>query len=306
MRASRWLGAIGGTAVVVTAVTLGSALASSGVAGARSRSTTSTPAPTTADYDLELSVQANGTTYDGSAVGQVDFAGGQVAATINVPEGFGAVISAIDPGIASKVPAAVDSDTSAQAVYSAGTLYLSMAGLPIGSKQWVGVPFQPSSAMVSAFETAAKGLENVKTLGKLARRLGSSITSLGTQTIDGATANGYSTSIATASLLSLLHGISSTTSAEVLSILGPSLPVEVWAEPSGPVVQLTIDLSPPSGSVVQSLNLSLALSNWGAPLTITVPPASEVFSISSALDHFAHGYRETRGAEHTASPGSVG
>jgi hypothetical protein len=75
----------------------------------------------------------------------------------------------------------------------------------------------------------------VKALGKLTHRLDSSITSLGTQTIDGVTANGYAASVDLASLLNHEQRVTPATSAKVLKPLGPSLPVEVWAEPRGPV-----------------------------------------------------------------------
>lgn len=280
MGGRRLVAALGALGIAVTAVTLGAIAASSGVAGARTAPPAATPPPTTAAFDLNVSVQAGGTTYGGSVVGNVNLASGKFAATIDVPGGFGTVISAISPRLASLVPSAVDADTTAQAVFTGRTIYLSMAGLPT---QWVAFPVTLPGGAKKALTAAAKGLENVKKLGRLAKRLDLSVTSLGTEQIDGVTAKGYSTSVGVASLLSLLPGLGSATGTQVIGMLGPSVPVTVWAEPAGPVVLLSVDLAPPAGSPIQSLQLSLGLSNWGEAVTVTAPPAADVMRIPLTL-----------------------
>ncbi len=287
MNVRRRIVTISSLAVVVTAVTIGSLVAVSGVAGARTAPrTTTTAAPKTASFDLSVAVTtAASANYSGSIAGQIDFATAQLAATITVPEGFGTIISAIAPKFASMVPAAVDADTTAQVIFSGGTLYLNVAGL-FGSK-WIGIPFGHSRTAASAFRDVAKGLENVKVLGRLAKHSGGSVTKLGPKTINGVQTNGYSTQLALGSLLHLVHGNrgfhrARSMGAKATTTLGSSLPVQVWAEPSGPVVQLSIDVNPPSGPI-SSLDVSLSLSNWGAPVTITAPPASDVVSLPFSL-----------------------
>ena len=130
----------------------------------------------------------------------------------------------------------------------------------------------------------AKGLENVKNLSRLARRLGCTTTSLGTKNIDGVTAQGYSASVGAASILRLLprHGHSRRPGSS--STLGSTtVPVQVWAEHAGPVVQVSIDVTPPASSSIDSIDISLGLSNWGAPVTITAPPASDVLVLPFSL-----------------------
>ncbi len=286
MNVRRRILTIGSLVVVVTAVTIGSLVAVSGVAGARTAPRTTTAAPTTAAFNLSVAVDTPSTNYSGSVVGQIDFATAQLAATINVPEGFGTIISAIAPKFASLVPAAVDADTQAQVIFSGGTLYLNVAGL-FGSK-WIGIPFGHTPAASSAFREVAKGLENVKVLGRLAKHSGGSVTKLGTKSINGIQANGYSTQLALGSLLHVIHvgrggHIARSLGRTTTSTLGSALPVQVWAEPSGPVVQLSINVTPPAGSPITSLDVSLSLSSWGAPVTITAPPASDVVSLPFSL-----------------------
>lgn len=287
MRKSRVVGVIGSLSIVLVGGTLWSVLSMTTAAGVSASRAAKhhlvSSAATTATFDLTASVQAGGTDYQGSVDGQIDFANSEATATVEVPGGFGQVISAVDPGLASKLPAAVDADTSAQIVVLGGDLYLSMAGLPIGSDQWVELGLGGSKSLASAFGTVGAALENVGTLAKLTGGMHSTVTSLGTQEVNGVSAEGYSTSVDLSSLLSHIPGVSAAISAEVTDALGESLPVEVWAEPHGPVVQLSVDSSPPAGSTIQSLDVSLDMSNWGEPVTITAPPASETLAVPIKL-----------------------
>jgi hypothetical protein len=65
--------------------------------------------------------------------------------------------------------------------------------------------------------------------------------------------------------------------------LGSTLPVDVWIEQGGPVLQISVDLTPPSGSPIGSVDVSLGLSNWGAPVMITVPAHADVMRIPISL-----------------------
>ena len=284
MRARRRIAAIGGLAVVVAAATTGAVVASGGVAGARPASKSAAALPTTAAFDLSVSVQTTSTTYAGSIVGNVNFGTGQVEGTINIPEGIGTIISAIAPKLASLVPAAVAADTSAQVIFTGQTLYLDLAGLPIGNKQWVALPLKTSGGIGSAFKTVGKGLESIKNLSHLTRRLHVTTTSLGSKSINGVTAQGYSASVGAGSILRILprHGHRSMTG--VTSTLGSTpVSVQIWAEHAGPVVQVTIDANPPATSSIGSIDISLSLSNWGDPVTITAPPASDVLVLPFSL-----------------------
>jgi hypothetical protein len=285
MKVRRRIAAIGGLAVVVAAATIGSVVATSGVAGARPAPKTRAAIPTTAAFDLSVSVQTTSTTFSGSIVGNVNFGTGQVEGTINIPEGIGTIISAIAPKLASLVPAAVAADTSAQVIFTGQTLYLDLAGLPIGNKQWVALSLNTSGGIGSAFKTVGKGLENIKNLGHLTRRLGVTTTSLGTKSINGVNAQGYSASVSSASILRILphHGRKTTTSGVTSALGSTPVSVQVWAQHAGPVVQVTITAAPPASSSIGSVNISLNLSNWGAPVTITAPPASEVLLLPFSL-----------------------
>jgi len=282
MRARRWIVATGGLAVVVAAGAVGTTLVTTTAAGAR---TPSKPAVVTAAetvcFDLSVSVVAGGTTYAGTVIGQADLATGEVAATIDIPAGFGSVLSAIDPSIATLVPAAVDADTTAQMVFAHRTLYLSLAGLSFGAKQWVSFPV--SGAGMSALKLVARGLRNPRYLSKLAKSLGATVTSLGTEVIGGVPADGYSTVLPVTTLLDAIPGLGSAIVSEVGADLGSTLPVDVWVERGGPVLQISVDLTPPAGSPIGSVDVSLGLNNWGAPVTITVPGPGDSVRIPVSL-----------------------
>jgi hypothetical protein len=128
----------------------------------------------------------------------------------------------------------------------------------------------------------ASALGNVNAIVSFAQAHHATVTSLGTATVDGVTATG--------------HKIVATLSQGRLHNLTASL----WADGSDRLVQadLTGSTSTPAGSV--GLSAVVNFTGYGAPVTIAVPPASQVKAIplSTVEMLLGHGHGHGHGLGH--------
>jgi hypothetical protein len=131
--------------------------------------------------------------------------------------------------------------------------------------------------------------------------LGSPVTKVGTGTLDGQPVTEYKTSVTTAEIASALSHESAASSAAAGAIqrLGiPAMPVTAWVGRDGRLRQLsaTADLSHASlsgllgslgaGSSSSStagttVTLTIGLSHYGDPVSVAVPPASQVTNLNA-------------------------
>ncbi len=216
--------------------------------------------------------------------------------------GVGRLTAAI-PGISSLLRSGQQGSVD---VISDGTnVYLRIPGVSslTGGKSWVETSLSDlgsltgSSASSLSLSTLADPAQALAVLGSL----GSPVTRVGTVTLDGQPVTEYRTTITTTDIASALsHGSSaSSAAAGAIQRLGiPAIPVTAWVGPDGRLRQLsaTADLSHASlsgllGSLGSSapghstagttVTLTIGLSHYGAPVSVAVPPASQVTDLNS-------------------------
>ena len=181
------------------------------------------------------------------------------------------------------------------------TVYLQVPGLAsvTGGKSWLSLPERTGTAStgLSLTDTA---LGNPSDLLRLRAAHASSVTEVGTPTLGGAATTEYKAVISVAEIeaqaASHHRRRLAAAARKVVSALGvTSVPVTVWVGTDGYLrqVQLTLDLShaqpgPVLGSLLPSGPLpvvteTVAFSAYGAPVTVTAPPASDALRGASAL-----------------------
>ena len=191
-------------------------------------------------------------------------------------------------------------------VISDGTnVYLDIPGVSslTGGKSWIetslsGLGTLTGSSVGSlSLSTLADPTQALGMLGAL----GSPVTNEGTVQLNGEPTTEYRTVISVADVVSRLRQGSSSAAAGVaskaLQQLGvPSVPVTAWVGRDGLLRQLsvTVDLSHASiagvlGSLGSSasapaagttVNLTVGLSHYGEPVSVSVPPASQVANLN--------------------------
>ncbi len=222
--------------------------------------------------------------------------------SVDLTKGVGRVTASV-PGLSSLVGGGPQGSVD---VISDGTnVYLKVPGVSslTGGKPWVETSLSGlasltgSSASSLSLSTLADPSQALSMLGSL----GSPVTKVGTVPLNGEPTTEYQTTIAVADIVSQLsHGsASSSAAAKAIQQLGvPSVPVTVWVGQDGLFRQLsvTVDLSHASlGGLVGGLssghsvpstegtkvNLTVGLSHYGEPVSVSVPSASDVTDLNS-------------------------
>jgi hypothetical protein len=248
---TKWLPIVATVGVIGVGTTFGLA----GSAGASSRSARSahldaTTAVTTTNFSFSASVSGPTSTVTVTGTGQADFTNHAASLSVDLPAGVAKLI----PG-GSAAPEVIN------AVLSGGTVYLqvpslaSLIGVP-----WISVTLPTKVLAHAAILTkVASALGDVNAIDSFAQAHHATATSLGTAMVDGVDATG------TKFVATLSHKGG-----------GRTLTASVWADSSDQLVQANVSI--PSGATKGSLGVTATANFTGdnAPVTITVPPSSEV------------------------------
>jgi hypothetical protein len=251
----QWLASLGLVATLGIAAT--TALAPSASARAKPRHvhhvvTAAATAPvTTASFSFTASI--NGLSKLGaialSGSGQVDLVNDAGSLSVTLP----ASISKLIPG-GSGSPEVVN------VVLSGGTVYVQVPSLAtlLGSP-WISLalPSSATSAIPGIFTTVGGALGDVNEILAFAQSHHASVHSLGSSTVDGTSVTGNSVTA---------------------HVKGFGLTATLWANSSDQLVQATVT---GTGKGARHLGVSAVVnfSDYDAPVTITVPPSSEVRAI---------------------------
>jgi hypothetical protein len=185
-----------------------------------------------------------------TGTGQADFTTHAASFSVDLPAGVAKLI----PG-GSAAPEVIN------AVLSGGTVYLEVPSLAsLVGEPWISVALPTKVLAHSAILTkVASALGDVNAIDSFAQAHHATATSLGTAMVDGVDATG------TKFVATLSHRAG-----------GRTLTASVWADSSDQLVQANVSI--PSGATKGSLGVTATANFTGdnAPVTITVPPSSEV------------------------------
>jgi hypothetical protein len=249
----RWLATVG----VAGAVALGATLGVAGAAGAAGA--TSTRARTTthaagrvATTSFNFSVAVNGLTVTGS--GHADFKNDSVSLSVDVP----AVVAKLIPG-GSASPEVIN------AVEIGGTVYLEVPSLAstVG-KPWISValPAKAKTTGKGGLSKVAGALGDVSAIVQFAQSHNATVTPLKSAIVNGVSSTG------TQIVAKLSHNGGSSTVTATL-----------WADSSDRLVQANVAASGALKAGTVGVNATVNFTDYGGPVTITAPPASEVRAI---------------------------
>jgi hypothetical protein len=208
--------------------------------------------------DISFSASLSGVTSSPVTItgdGEADFTNDAVSLTVNIP---GAV--------AQLIPGGSDSPEVVNAVLSGGTIYLEVPSLAsLVGEPWISValPTQVTSALPGGFTKIASALGDVNAIVKFAQKHHATVTSLGTAMVDGVQATGNK--------MAATHTKKGTTQ---------TLSASIWADSSDRLRQGNVSVTGTGAKATHGLTATVDLSGYGTPVTITVPPSSQVKSIA--------------------------
>lgn len=269
-----------GTGIALIALT-----AVAGCGGAKGTGTAGAAgAPTHVDLSPVAAIQAMLTKASGSdnsvsVRGTVTFAKQQ--ATMTAQERFGS-----DFGMQMDLSVA-GQDVSV--VFDGKTMYMKdqqLASL-LNGKQWLSMSLADAGSAGAALSSEMQGFESQNPVEQFQAMLASDdLKDVGSESVDGVQAEHYSGTVNPATSLSDPAVTKNLTPAEITSLKSmfkatgvTSEHLDVWVASSG----LPVEMKQTTTTAIGNTNADLHFSQWGAPVTITVPPAGEVTDLSSML-----------------------
>ncbi len=270
-----------GISVVIVAAAVGGVFASHGSSAPGSgmapadfvvSSTQTTLAQRTADVTFSGSVSAQGQNIPISGTGQVDFDTNDFSATLSEN---------------------AESHTFAiQELISSGQFYMGMSidghdmSEMTGGAHWVGISLPDQSS------SSGLGAANVDPIAQLKalEQKGATVTSLGTEVIDGTTVSGYSVTPSRQEVENEIqqevqqNQISGVTAQQMLqapNLIG-TFTSQVWIDGSGFIRQENVNIS--GGSAGIDAKVTVTYQNYGTPVSISTPAPSDVIPFSQFLD----------------------
>ncbi len=251
-RRVKWVASLG----LVAALGVGAAAGFATGASARPRtrhvhttSTTATAPVTTASFTFNVSVSGTAKglgTIALSGTGQADLVNDAVSLSVTLP----ASVAALIPG-GSAAPETVN------AVLSGGTVYVEVPALAtLLGAPWISValPSSATSAIPGIFTQVGGALGDVNEILAFAHSHHASVHSLGSSTVDSTSVTGSRVSA---------------------HLKGWKLAATLWANSSDQLVQATVNARHHSAGISAVVNFT----GYDNPVTITVPPSSEVKAI---------------------------
>lgn len=224
----------------------------------------------TAHLELTETVQIGDQTVEITAQGALDFAEGDSQLTLALPEGAGELeIRSIGSTLYLKAP-----PEAAAALGGGDTPWISIdlaqAGMgQLGSALGGGLPTQNPGQMFGFLAGISGELQEV-----------------GTETIGGVETTHYSATVDLAALAQAQGTGGAEATAALEELLGTStLPVDVWIDGENLIrqVKMVIPISGQGEIPGGQVSLVQTLSEFGAPVDITAPPADQVTDITAEL-----------------------
>lgn len=248
---TKWLTVVATVGVIGVGATFG--LASGAGASSRTARSTRLDAPTavtTTSFSFSASLSGRASTVTVTGTGQANFTTHAASFSVDIPAGVAKLI----PG-GSAAPEVIN------AVLSGGTVYVQVPSLAsLVGEPWISVTLPTKVLAHAAILTkVASALGDVNAIDSFAQAHHATVTSLGSAIVDGVDATG------TKFVATLSHRGG-----------GRTVTASVWADSSDQLVQANVSI--PAGATKGSLGVTATANFTGdnAPVTITVPPSSQV------------------------------
>ncbi len=254
----------GGVAAALVLGQPNSASASEAVATAATQTINSQ----SADMSMSMNMSVMGMQESITATGAFDFADHTGTLTMNIPAG--------------------GQQLTEQAIYDGSTVYVNMGGLLGGLAQGLTQGKQWVSADIGQLESGSGGLGGMNAFGNPAAMLqqlqsaGGTVTSLGPTTYDGTSVTEYSVDIPPSVLQGEMGHLPASLQQGLSGVNIPDIKSDVYITSDNLLKAIHMPMSFSAAGQSMSMDMTISFSNYGTPVTVTPPPASEVIPLSPA------------------------
>ncbi len=256
-------------AAVATALGLGGSGPSVAAAAVVRAATRATLAASSSDLALRGSVAVNGQTLTLSGSGALDFTQrtGEIHLTTT-----GSAASTTD-----------DEVFAGDQVYVAFTSGSTSVSTLLPGKSWLALPLPAAASPTSG----PGGLVNVLAALQLLQSEGATVTSLGDSSVDGVAVTGYAVALPDSTLLAAArraaaveHLPPAEARVALQAVRTMTMGLTVFVDGGGLLRRLDLTVSATTNGTPLNETLQIDLSNYGTPVSVLVPPASEVATLA--------------------------
>ena len=257
---------------------------------------------TSATFTVHASVGGAGGSFEVTGSGQADFAHDAGSATLSLP-----------------APPSGGSPTPIQAELVGGTVYASVPFLAsfFGGKPWISdaLPAADGPAISSGFTQVATEVGDAASIVSVLQAHGASVHSLGSATVNGVAATGQEADVDVAKALAAVPGLPAGLKQGALGAIGASVPVRVWADAQGRLVELSSAVTLDLGRLgSHPVTVTVDVSGYGSPVTIGAPdpaqtaplPAGALKGLSAGFGARHHGTGRPAGGPRTPALAHLG
>ena len=167
---------------------------------------------------------------------------------------------------------------SEQVIEDGGTMYVNVGGL-VGQvapgKSWVSATESQLSSGSSRLGGFSQWDDPAGMLQQL-QQAGATVTPDGSTTFDGTPVTGYSVTLPSSAIQKYLGALPSSLQQSTSGLSLPNLTEKVYVEAGNLLRGVDLPLSLGVMGKTLSMDMQMAFSNYGTPVTVTPPPASEV------------------------------
>jgi hypothetical protein len=204
-----------------------------------------------------------------------------VSGTMNAQEQFGS-------NLAMSVNMAL-SGMNISEVLIGDTLYMKIPALSaeLGGKTWAKLSLSSMGSLGSTFQSMIDSAKNTDPTSQLQPLLASGdVHKVGTETVDGVQTTHYSGTVDPATAFDSSQAAKNLTSAQITQLKSmlkqsgvTTETIDVWVASDGLPVREQVSATSSAGAT----KVDMHLSGWGAPVSISAPPADQVGDISSLM-----------------------
>ncbi len=285
-RGRRLMAGVAAAALVLVAGGVSAALVLGGPGSASAEEAVSNAATQTmnaqsADMSMSLDMSVAGLHASISANGAFDFAHKTGTMTMTMP---------------------VDGNQySLQEILDGSTVYVNIGGLTTGlapTKPWV-------SEDISQINGAASGLGTMDPTSMLQelQSIGATVTSLGPTAYEGTSVNEYEATLPASALESAIGKLPVSMQQFGSGVTLPDIKLDIYVTPDNLLKAIQMpSLSFSAAGQTITMNMTMTLSNYGTPVTVTPPPADQV----QPLSQLGGGLGNSESTGNTGNSGSGG
>ena len=157
----------------------------------------------------------------------------------------------------------------------------------LGGKQWAQIDLSKANGSLGSLSSLISSAKNENPTTQISALVASGdVTKVGTATVKGQQTTHYAGTMTTSQMLDSTAQNSHLTAAQLSNLKSllqtggvSSETVDVWVSSSG----LPVEMSYSSKSTAGTVSGDMFMSDWGAPVTVGAPPASEVYNMTNQL-----------------------